>query len=313
MSYRIFSPHRRPHRRWLAIPLLAVTLAACDPTDVLDPEAMDARDEVPAQPVVAPAASVRQAGGVAFGMSAQPLSRFGELYSGAKLTVSPNRVLGELSAIKSRGGRVVLMLAGNPRHYKDSRGRFDLRKWKARVDRFKNVRIDPYIKDGTIIGHYLLDEPNDKANWNGTTVSPAVLDEMARHSKLRWPRMATIVRTHPSWFKRPPRHVDAAWAQYLGRRGPVKEYIRENVEDARRKGLALVVGLNVLKGGTPKRTPMTASQVKSWGSALLNSSYPCAFLSWKYDERFLSRPGMRSAMKALRQKAESRPRKSCRI
>jgi len=313
MSYRIFSPHRRPHRRSLAIPLLAVTLAACDPTDVLDPEAMDARDEVPAQPVVAPAASVRQAGGVAFGMSAQPLSRFGELYSGAKLTVSPNRVLGELSAIKSRGGRVVLMLAGNPRHYKDSRGRFDLRKWKARVDRFKNVRIDPYIKDGTIIGHYLLDEPNDKANWNGTTVSPAVLDEMARHSKLRWPRMATIVRTHPSWFKRPPRHVDAAWAQYLGRRGPVKEYIRENVEDARRKGLALVVGLNVLKGGTPKRTPMTASQVKSWGSALLNSSYPCAFLNWKYDDRFLSRPGMRSAMKALRQKAESRPRKSCRI
>ncbi|HEX2220697.1 MAG TPA: hypothetical protein VHG35_18005 [Gemmatimonadales bacterium] len=313
MSYTIFTPHRRLHRRSLAIPLLAAALAACDHADVLNPEAVEARDEATAQPVEAPAASVRQAGGVAFGMSAQPLSKFGELYSGAKLTVSPNRVLGELSAIKARGGRVVLMLAGNPRHYKDGRGRFDLGKWKARVNRFRNVRLDRYIEDGTIIGHFLLDEPNDKANWNGTTVSPAVLDEMARHSKRRWPKMATIVRTHPSWFKRAPRHVDAAWAQYLGRRGPVKEYIRENVEDARRKGLALVVGLNVLTGGTPRRTPMTASQVKSWGSALLSSSYPCAFLSWKYDERFLSRPGMRSAMKALRQKAESRPRKSCRI
>lgn len=313
MSCSIFSPYRRPHLRSLSTAVLAITLTACDHTDVLDPEAMDARDVVPAQPVEAPAASLRQAGGVAFGMSAQPLSKFGELYSGAKLTVSPNRVLGELSAIKSRGGRVVLMLAGNPRHYKDSRGRFDLRKWKARVDRFKNVRIARYIEDGTIVGHFLLDEPNDKANWNGTTVSPAVLDEMARHSKLRWPKMATIVRTHPSWFKRAPRHVDAAWAQYLGRRGPVKEYIRENVEDARRKGLALVVGLNVLTGGTPKRTPMTASQVKSWGSALLSSSYPCAFLSWKYDERFLSRPGMRSAMKTLREKAEGRPRKGCKL
>lgn len=312
MSCRIFSRYRRPRPRWLPNAVLAVTLAACDHNEVLDPEAPNPRDEVALEPVEEPAASVRQAGGIPFGMSAQPVSKFGDLYSGAKLTVSPGRVLGELSAIKARGGRVVLMLAGNPRHYKDGRGRFSLEKWKARVDRFRNVRIGRYIEDGTIVGHFLLDEPNDKANWNGTTVSPSVLDEMARHSKRRWPKMATIVRTHPAYFKRPPRYVDAAWAAYLGRRGSVKEYIRKNVEDARRNRMALVVGLNVLKGGMPKLTKMSASEVKSWGSALLGSSYPCAFVSWKYDERYLSSSGMRSAMRTLRQKAEGRPRKSCR-
>lgn len=312
MFCRIFSRYRRPHPRWLPTAALAVTLAACDHTEVLDPEAVDAQDEVALEPVEPPAASVRQAGGIPIGMSAQPVSRFGELYSGAKLTVGPKRALRELSAVKARGGRVVLMLAGNPRHYKDGRGRFSLTKWKARVDRFKHVRLQRYIEDGTIVGHYLLDEPNDKANWNGTRVSESVLDEMARYSKQRWPRMATIVRVHPSYFKRPPRHVDAAWAAYLGRRGPVREYIRKSVEDARRNRLALVVGLNVIDGGIPKRTRMTANQVKSWGSALLGSSYPCAFLSWKYDERYLSSHGMRGAMKTLREKAERRPRKSCR-
>jgi hypothetical protein len=312
MFCRIFSRYRRPHPRWLSTAVLAVTLAACDHAEVLDPEALDDQSEVALEPVEAPAASVRQAGGIPIGMSAQPVSRFGDLYSGAKLTVGPKRALGELSAVKARGGRVVLMLAGNPRHYKDSRGRFSLTKWKARVDRFKHVRLERYIEDGTIVGHYLLDEPNDKANWNGTRVSESVLDEMARYSKRRWPRMATIVRVHPSYFKRPPRHVDAAWAAYLGRRGPVKEYIRKSVEDARRNRLALVVGLNVIDGGIPKLTRMTPNQVKSWGLALLGSSYPCAFLSWKYDERYLSSPGMRGAMKTLREKAERRPRKSCR-
>ncbi len=158
----------------------------------------------------------------------------------------------------------------------------------------------------------MIDEPNDKANWNGSTVSQSTLDEMARYSKQLWPKMATIVRVHPSYFKSSPRHVDAAWAQYLSRRGSVQDYIRQSVADAQRRGLALIVGLNVMHGGTPNRTKMTPSQVASYGSALLSSSYPCAFVSWKYNDSYLSGSSIRGAMKTLRQKAEGRSRKSCR-
>lgn len=315
MSNFISHGYRRLRRlrrlRSMPAAALAVALAACDHTEPLDPAGGILQDEVAIAPVEAPAFAVRQSGGIAFGMAAQPVAELGDVFSGGKVTVSPNHIRRTLSAVRSRGGRVVVMLAGNPRHYKDGSGRFSLSKWKARIDRFKGIDFGGYINDGTVIGHYLIDEPNDKANWNGTTVSPSVLDEMARYSKRRWPKMATIVRTHPSYFKRSPRYVDAAWAQYLSRRGSVKDYIRQNVADAQRRGLALVVGLNVVHGGIPKRTRMTPSQVESYGSALLSSSYPCAFVSWKYNDNQLSGRSMKSAMKTLRNKAEGRPRKRC--
>jgi hypothetical protein len=134
---------------------------------------------------------------------------------------------------------------------------------------------------------------------------------MAKYSKSLWPTMATIVRAEPKHMGDNHRYLDAAWAQYLSRRGNVNEYIKDVVGDAQRKGLALVVGMNVLKGGSPNGTKMTASEVENWGSALLSSSYPCAFINWEYQGDYFSSSGIRSAMSALRRKAESRSTKSC--
>ncbi|MCI0410356.1 MAG: hypothetical protein L0191_17640, partial [Acidobacteria bacterium] len=222
-----------------------------------------------------------------------------------------NILLQELAAIKARGGKVVLAISGSPRYYM-SDGHFSLSKWKERVSRFKGVNFSSYIKDGTVIGHYMIDEPNDPANWGGQPVSPSTLEEMARYSKQLWPDMATVVRVDPSYLASNHRYLDAAWAQYLSRRGDVNTYIRSVTSEAQRKGLALVVGLNVLKGGKPNGTQMTASEVESWGSALLSSSYPCAFISWKYTSDYMSSSSIKSAMDALRRKAENRSDKSCR-
>ena len=204
------------------------------------------------------------------------------------------------------------MLAGNPRYYTDGRGHFDLAKWKSRVERFKSKNLEQFIKDGTLMGHYLLDEPNDKANWNGEQVSPNTLEEMARFSKSIWPDLPTVVRVEPSYLGQSHRYLDAAWAQYLYRRGNVSDYIRRNVADAQDRGLGLVVGLNVLKGGNPNGTRMTAREVEDWGSALLSSSYPCAFFNWTHNSDYLSSSDVRSAMDKLRRMAESRGSKSCR-
>ena len=259
-------------------------------------------------------AAVSFAGGIPIGTFAQPTPTFGSIYNGAKLTLKPWQLMPTLAAVRARGGRVTLMLAGSSTHYVDGNGHFDLRKWKARVARFRVKNFSSYINDGTIIGHYLLDEPNDPNNWNGRMVSQATVEEMARYSKQIWPKLPTIVRTESSYMAKwsgTYRHLDAAWAQYVHRKGDVGAFLSRNIADARRKGLGLVVGLNILRGG-PNLAPMTASQVRTWGSALLSSKYPCAFISWQYDATYLSRSGMKEAMSVLRRKAQNRSTKTCR-
>jgi hypothetical protein len=302
---------------------LIVAFLGCDSTETLDPDssippsadlplAEDAAD-VEIMAVGEPElASASFAGGIPIGMTAQPVSAFGGRFNGSKLTVSPGSIMEELPVVRSRGGRTVLMLAGHPRYYRDGSGHFSLTKWKARVDRFKGINFASYISDGTVIGHFLIDEPNDPRNWSGRPVPASTVEEMAKYSKQLWPGMPTIVRAHPDYLDFNHKYLDAATAAYLWRRGNVNDYLKKNVADAQRRGLALIVGMNVMKGGIPNGTRMTASEVESWGSAMLNSAYPCAFLMYEYNSDFLSTRGMGSAMDALRRKAENRSNRSCR-
>ncbi len=307
----------------LRAPMLAVALiafGACDGSNSIGPdsnslpgtEAVPTEAGVQAIPLSQPEFSTAFAGGIPFGTSALPTSWFGSRYNGALRNIWPGSLRSELAAIKARGGKVVLMFAGNEKYYKDGSGHFSLDKWKNRIDRFRGVDFNSYVSDGTIIGHYLIDEPNDPANWNGRPVSASTVDEMGRYSKQLWPSMPTIVRTEPDYFTFNPRYVDAAWAQYLSRRGDVGSYIRKQVSDAQNRGLQLVVGMNVIKGGTPNGTQMSASEVKEWGSTLLSSTYPCAFISWQYSSSYLNNSGIEDAMSYLRNKAENRSSRSCR-
>ena len=135
---------------------------------------------------------------------------------------------------------------------------------------------------------------------------------MARYSKSIWPNLKTIVRDEPSQIKWSGtyRYLDAAWAQYLWRKGNVNTYIQENVATAKKMGLGLVVGLNIVDGGNPKNTWMSPSEVENWGSVLLSSDYPCAFISWQYDSD-LNNGAMKDALSTLRRKAQNRGSRSC--
>ena len=139
-----------------------------------------------------------------------------------------------------------------------------------------------------------------------------MLEQMARYSKQLWPSMPTIVRVEPGYLARNHRHLDAAWAQYKAKRGDVHDYINRNVADAKAKGLALVAGLNLIHGGVPNNTAMSPTEVERFGGAILNSSYPCAFISWQYNSNLLSGSAMKSAMDKLRRKSQYRATKSCR-
>ena len=222
------------------------------------------------------------AGGIPFGMFAMPDEEFGTVYNGAMQNNAPQLLLQSLAQIKARGGKVAVMFAGQEDYYKEG-GHFSFTEWKARIDRFKSVNFTSYINDGTIIGHYLIDEPNDPANWNGQPVPPSVLEEMARYSKQLWPDMVTIVRVEPGYLasntntSTPPGRSTSA--EGTGRRVRPTERRRRPAARSRSRR-----GLNLLKGGTPNGSRMTASEVESWGSALLDSTYPCAFISWTYEQ-----------------------------
>jgi len=306
--------------------LLALTFSACNSdeltntTDAVTPTTTDDLSnsgDVTEEPVTAveiPSQSLSYAGGIAFGTFHQPTSVFGTTYNGALRNIYPNELVAQLQAIRSRGGRVVLNMAGSQSRYRDRNHNFSLTMWKASIDRFKNVNITPFINDGTIIASFLIDEPHNTSRWNGKVVSYATLELMARYSKSRWPGLATVVRAYPVWLAKYSgsyRYLDGAWGQYVARFGSVSTFMKTQTAAAQRKGLSLVVGLNVLRGG-PGNTRMSGSQVKSYGSALLASSLPCAFINWEYNSNYLSSSSVRDAMKYLRSKAQARSRKSCR-
>jgi hypothetical protein len=314
--------HISPFMHWIhqRTPLLAafiLALTACDDRLPLTGPA-EGTEEQPASGTQAPSLAIAYAGGIPFGHFALPTTQLGSSYNGAvrnaRVWLPTGSLPTELAAIKSRGGKVILMLAGSHRHYLDGNGYFSLTKWKERVNAFRSIKFSSYITDGTIIAHYLVDEPNDASNWGGKPIPASTVEEMARYSKAIWPSMPTVARVESTYLAQwsgSYRYLDAAWAQYVTRKGTPGDFIQRNVTDAKRKGLALITGLNVLKGG-PNKTPMSASLVRSAGSTLLNSSYPCAFLNWEYDTEYLSSSSMRDAMKYLRSKAQSRTYKSCR-
>ena len=312
MTYTFKLSRRIARLRAPVFAALVVALGACDSGNTLAPTEGTDSNPQPMTPVDGPSFATAYAGGMPIGVTAQPNEAFGPRFNGALRNIYPQYLNRDLSDIKSRGGKVVLMMAGPDFLYKDADGHFSLTKWKARIDRYDDVNFDAYIKDGTLIGHYLIDEPNDPANWNGQPISGTTLEEMARYSKARWPGLPTIVRTYPDYLEKwaPYSYLDAAWAQYVERKGDPNVFIADNVASAKRQGLGLVIGLNLLKGGVNK-SEMTASQVKSWGSAILSSSYPCAFVSWKYDGGYLSTSAMKDAMDYLRDRAESHTFKTC--
>jgi hypothetical protein len=310
MTYTFKLSRRIARLRAARFAALIVALTGCDNSRTFAPESPDVGGAGSA--IDNPVGPASFAGGIPIGMAAQPLTAFGGRFNGAKLTVGPEQIMETLSAVRSQGGKVALMLAGNPRYYTDGSGHFSLIKWRSRVDRFKDINFASYVSDGTVIGHFLMDEPNDPHNWNGQPVPASMVEEMAEYSKQLWPGMPTIVRVEPSYLGGNHRYLDAAWAQYLSRRGDVGDYIRRNVADAQQRGLALVVGMNVLDGGTPNGSTMAASEVEAWGSALLSSSYPCAFISWQYNSDYLSSAAVGSAMDALRRLAQNRSARTCR-
>jgi hypothetical protein len=320
------SPQTGARAGTLALCLLLA--AACDSTDRLSPPGDPA---IPAAPTsvedgTLPSFAVGSAApGIVFGSFDLPNSLLGSVHSGAMRTPDPSSIIYELSTARSKGARFILKLSRGSDHWvQNSDGTFSLTKWKQMVDRFKGININSYINEGTVLGHYLIDEPNRAARWGGKVIPQSTIEAMAKYSKQIWPGMPTIVRVVPSWLKQANisyTYLDAAWAQYAAYKGDVTKFITPEVAAAKYKHLGLVVSMNILDGGNGSsgiRGPssgkysMSASELKTYGNVLLNQTYACGFLMWMYNSSYFGRSDVKSSMSALASRARSHTKTSCR-
>jgi hypothetical protein len=159
--------------------------------------------------------------GIPFGAFALPLDLYGSTYTGGHMNPqTPESLLSRLAAIRAARGRVVLALAGGPPQFTNADGTFNFELWKARVGRYSGVDFNSYIDDGTVIGNYLIDQPNCSTCWGGQVIPQDMVEAMAQYSKSIWPSLTTITRAETTWlaeFSGEYVYLDAGWAQYVVR------------------------------------------------------------------------------------------------
>lgn len=239
--------------------------------------------------------------------------------------LSPKSIVSKLQGARSRGGRVIVKLSkGLDKYVKNADGTFSISKWKSLVGSYRNANLGPFISDGTIIAHYLIDEPHRASRWGGRAISHKTLEEMAKYSKSLWPQMTTVVRVAPSWLAKASftwKYVDAGWTQYRATHGDAAKWVAAEAAAAEREGLGLVVGLNVIHGGdgssgirgyTRSKWTMSAAEIRKYGYAMLGSNRACAFFNWTYDSDFYDRSDIRSAMADVSARARNHAKTSCR-
>jgi hypothetical protein len=331
MSRLAISPSRTARVRAVTAGLLVLCLACAD-----DTAGPSSGVDLPADPAASPVESPDLAGvldtrssrpGVVFGSVSMENAYLDKVHTGWMTggPLDPSNILSRLSGARAKGGRVVVKLCkGSDKYVKNADGTFSLTKWKSLVSRYRNVNLGPYISDGTILGHYLIDEPHRASRWGGKIISQATLEAMAKYSKELWPQMTTMVRVVPSWLasgRVTYKYLDAGWLQYASGKGDAAKLVAAEVAAAKGKGLGLVVGLNVLDGGngsskirgwTSGKWAMSASEIRNYGSAMLDPSYVCGHFIWTHDTEYYGRSDIKNAMADISAKARSHAKTSCR-
>jgi hypothetical protein len=319
MRHELESRRRRNWSRLLSMGFTVVVAGGCADGDRLGPttDARPAGDGDVSPAVVLP--------GIVFASSALTASQLTSVHTGLVEAPTPSGVLSFLSQVRAKNGRVLIKLAGGDKAYRNDDGTFNLTKWKSGVDRFRNIDLGPYIADGTIVGHFLVDEPHFAGRWGDKGISQATVEAAAKHSKQRWPNMPTIVNAPANWLASVPVtyvHLDAGWAMFRSKTSSSpSDWAAQQVKRAKSKGLGLVAGLNVLDGGDgssgirgtqPRTWAMSAAELRAYGSALLAQTHVCAFSMWRYSSSYYSRTDVKSAMADLSAKARNHAKTSCR-
>lgn len=315
--------------------LLSVPLASCDESDGPSSPGTALPADVPAT-----AAAVSYSG-IPFGPYDLWGSTTGLKWGPAPFTVShdnaylPTSLVQRIDAARRKRVRLVLVLTGGPNNV-TTNGKFDLGKWKSRMNKLNTTAIKKAVADGvadgTVVANKLLDEPEHPKY--GGVLTKAMIDEMATYARKIFPTLPMGVGHGAPGFKwrSGERYKSLDWVgvQYVWgyNKGNIGAWRNQVLNFAKTNGVRPMFGLNILNGGVPDtkgawdcagtggkgtRAPncrMTAEQVRTWGRAIGPSG--CALLMWQYDQAFMSNAANQAAFKDVASLLNSKPRGNCR-
>ena len=247
-----------------------------------------------------------------------------------------NTIVSRINTARQRRQRLALAMTGGVSSTYKTNGKFDLAKWKNRMNTFKTSTIKNAVAagvaDGTILGNSIMDEPETK-QWGGVMTKP-LLDQMARYVKDIFPTLPVGVNHGaPGYQWRTSeryRVVDYTLNQYQWRAtsGNIGAWRDAVLSRARSEGITPAFSINLLNGGVPDtrgswdctgtggkgtyypNCRMTASQVSSYGKAVGPSG--CFMLMWRYDNLFMSKSANVSAFRDVASLLATKSRRSCR-
>jgi hypothetical protein len=246
----------------------------------------------------------------------------------------PNAIVKRINAARQQRHRLVLaMTAGHAINRTD--GKFDLAKWKSRMNTLNTATIRKAVADGvadgTIVGNKLIDEP-ETPQWGGV-LTKSMIDQMATYAKRIFPTLPMGITHGAPGFKwrSSERYKVLDWVgvQYTWNynQGNVSAWRNEVLNFARANHVTPAFSLNLLDGGVRDRTGawdcpgtggkgtkttwcrMTADQVRTWGRAI--GTYGCVMLMWRYDDAFMAKSANVSAFRDIASLLNSKPRRSC--
>jgi hypothetical protein len=256
-------------------------------------------------------------------------------FTGSHNFTHPDSIILQLNAARARSHRLILNMTGGLSERYTTDGKFDLVKWRARMDRFNTAEIREAVAravaDGTVIGNSVIDEPETR-QWGGI-ITKQMLDEMGAYVKAIFPTLPVGVDHGPAafqWRSSERYHLlDYVIYQYAWwvTTGNVQQW-REIVEGlAEQDGVALGFSLNIVNGGVQDRQDwecrgtggrgsrypncqVTSEQLRDWIGTLGTDA--CVVLLWRYHDDFLSRQANQEVLRDLAGNFGRAPKKSCR-
>jgi hypothetical protein len=258
--------------------------------------------------------------------------------------VNATILLDLIAAARNKHMKLILaMTGGSHDNYMstiDGVYQFDMAKWQARMQTYNTSAIKTAVAsavaDGTIIGNFVMDEPNVSGAGDGNTWGPAGtmtkirVDSMCGYAKAIFPALPIGVAHGHNTFEpaNSYRVCEFLLDQYAWRKGDVTTYRDDGLALARRDGMSILFSVNLLNGGVPDRDGiwdctgtggmgtyapncrMTPQQVRDWG--ILLGSAGCALSMWRYDEAFVLNADNQQAFNDVRSRLATLPGKSCR-
>ena len=257
--------------------------------------------------------------GLAAGLTAWPSGSYcGGVTSGTMQTLEPRLLLGHVQLAARCGVRVVLVA---PRRLLTANGQpnglFSVDSAKRLTDRYAAALPADTLRKyrATILGMNLADDYNCTACWGGRVITQAQIAGWASYARARLPGLPLGVRKTPDWVAAYPALVpllDYTWAQYDTRRGDAQAYYDEAANIAKRLGLRVVMGINVVHCYGSGTATCAAADLVRIGTLAVSHPGSCAFLNWKYEEATWQQPDVRAAWEGLLALARARPARECR-